>query len=477
MRIRLLALAVIVPTALVAACSNEPTEGVVARVGDHSLTVDDVVDLLVDQEEFPPQADVVAAIIDLWVDYTLLGEAVMDDTTFSGLDLEALVRQAENASMIARLRDSVIQVDTFITNDELQARYEAEAPDLELRARHVMLTLPLQATDAQRDSVRGQLENLRDRIVSGGESFGDVARTFSQDIGSASNGGDLGFFGRGEMVQPFEEAVLALELGEISQIVETPMGLHLIQLDERRTQDFDDIASDFRTREQARSYITAESTFVAQLEERAQPEVMDDAVEVVRELARNPETRLSGRAERRPLVSWEGGEYSVGELQLLIRIEPQAMREQLIQFSDEEIDLFLQNMARGDLLLAEAQDQGFEPSRARIDSLVVDASSQLLEAARVLGLTDIDIAPGEAVELGIARAVREALRGNLSGATPTVPLGFVGFQLREGVSFTSFDTGIGESLLQIAQIRAERSLSPLEEAQDSTALPADTLER
>ena len=84
---------------------------------------------------------------------------------------------------------------------------------------------------------------------------------------------------------------------------------------------------------------------------------------------------------------------------------------------------------------------------------------------------------GEVVELGIARAVREALRGNLSGATPTVPLGFVGFQLREGVSFTSFDTGIGESLLQIAQIRAERSLSPLEEAQDSTALPADTLER
>ena len=315
MRIRLLALAVIVPTALVAGCSNEPSEGVVARVGGQSLTVDDVVDLLVDQEEFPPQADVVAAIIDLWVDYTLLAEAVMDDTTFSGLDLEALVRQAENAFMIARLRDSVIQVDTFITNDELQARYEEEAPDLELRARHVMLTLPLQATDAQRDSVRGQLENLRDRIISGSEPFGDVAQAFSQDIGSASNGGDLGFFGRGEMVRPFEEAVLALELGEVSQIVETPMGLHLIQLDERRTQDFDDIAADFRTREQAQRYITAESTFVVQLEERAQPEVMDDAVEVVRELARNPETRLSGRAERRPLVSWEGGEYSVGEFQ------------------------------------------------------------------------------------------------------------------------------------------------------------------
>ena len=475
MRIRLLALAVVIPTILVAGCGNEPTEGVVARVGNLSLTVDDVVDLLVDQEDLPAQADVVANLVELWVDYTLLAEAAIEDTTFSALDLETLVRQQVNASMIVQLRDSVIQVDTFITNDELQAFYEAEAPDLELRARHVMLTLPLQATGAQQDSVRGQLENLRERII-GGEPFEDVAQAFSQDIGSASNGGDLGFFGRGEMVQPFEEAVLALELGEVSQIVETPMGLHLIQLDERRTQDFDDIASDFRTRVQTQRYVTAESTFVVQLEERAGPQVTDGAAEVVRELARNPETRLSRRAARRPLVSWEGGEYSVGEFQMLMQLEQQAVRDQVLQSSDEEIDSFLETMARRDLLLAEARLSGLEPPRARIDSLVTDAGSQLLEAARALGLTDIDIAPGEAVELGIARAVREALRGNLSGATPIVPLGLVGFQLRERVSFTSFDTGIGESLLQIAQIRAERSLSPLEEAQDSTALPADTLE-
>ena len=476
MRIRLLALAVVIPTILVAGCGNEPTEGIVARVGNLSLTVDDVVDLLVDQEDLPAQADVVANLVELWVDYTLLAEAAIEDTTFSALDLETLVRQQVNASMIVQLRDSVIQVDTFITNDELQEFYEAEAPDLELRARHVMLTLPLQATGAQQDSVRGQLENLRERIV-GGEPFEDVAQAFSQDIGSASNGGDLGFFGRGEMVQPFEEAVLALELGEVSQIVETPMGLHLIQLDERRTQNFDDIASDFRTRVQTQRYVTAESTFVVQLEERAGPQVIDGAAEVVREFARNPETRLSRRAARRPLVSWEGGEYSVGEFQMLMQLEQQAVRDQVLQSSDEEIDSFLETMARRDLLLAEARLSGLEPPRARIDSLVTDAGSQLLEAARALGLTDIDIAPGEAVELGIARAVREALRGNLSGATPIVPLGLVGFQLRERVSFTSFDTGIGESLLQIAQIRAERSPSPLEEAQDSTALPAETLGR
>ncbi|SVA96170.1 uncharacterized protein METZ01_LOCUS149024, partial [marine metagenome] len=152
MRIRLLALAVVIPTILVAGCGNEPTEGVVARVGNLSLTVDDVVDLLVDQEDLPAQADVVANLVELWVDYTLLAEAAIEDTTFSALDLETLVRQQVNASMIVQLRDSVIQVDTFITNDELQAFYEAEAPDLELRARHVMLTLPLQATGAQQDS-------------------------------------------------------------------------------------------------------------------------------------------------------------------------------------------------------------------------------------------------------------------------------------------------------------------------------------
>ena len=99
-----------------AACADEASdENVVARVGDHALTVDEAVELLVDEEQFAADARVVGSLADLWIDYTLLAEAVTTDSMFADLDLEPLVMQQINQVMVFQLRDSVIQVDTFIT--------------------------------------------------------------------------------------------------------------------------------------------------------------------------------------------------------------------------------------------------------------------------------------------------------------------------------------------------------------------------
>ncbi|USN53860.1 MAG: peptidylprolyl isomerase [Candidatus Nomurabacteria bacterium] len=75
------------------------------------------------------------------------------------------------------------------------------------------------------------------RVKNGNEDFGEVAKQFSEDESTASNGGELGFFGQGEMVQPFEDAVSQLEPGEVSDIVETSFGYHIIQLEEKATDD------------------------------------------------------------------------------------------------------------------------------------------------------------------------------------------------------------------------------------------------
>ena len=64
--------------------------------------------------------------------------------------------------------------------------------------------------------------------IEGGEEFDELARRFSV-APNAEDGGDLGFFGPGELLAPFEQAVLQLEVGEVSQIVEVPMGLVIIQ--------------------------------------------------------------------------------------------------------------------------------------------------------------------------------------------------------------------------------------------------------
>ena len=456
------ALASLSAAIVVGACGSEASdEGVVARVGPYRLMVDQAVELLVDQENLAAEARVVESLGELWIDYTLLAEAAAEDSTFSQLDLEPLVMQQVSQEMVFQLRDSMIQVDTFITEDELRVRYEAEAPAVEVRARHIMLQMPLQATQAQQDSVRGVLAELRRRTIAG-EDFGTLAQEYSQDPGSAFNGGDLGYFGRGDMVAPFEQAVLALEPGEVSDVVTTPMGLHLIRLEDRRVQGFEDLSTQYRRQVQGRMVQEAESVFVAGLLDRVDPVVSEGAFAILREIAGTPGARLSGRAERRTLIEWDGGGVTVSDARQLLQLESIQLRTQVAEGSDEELDDFLQSLARRELLIRAAEAEGLRPERDSVDVLVDDARTQLREATRVLGLLRLDQAPGEARDVAISRAVEEALADILSGATQVVPLGMVGFQLRDGRSSAIVETGVGAVIVGVAEIRTARQLSPIE---------------
>jgi hypothetical protein len=448
--------------------------GLVARAGDYELTVDDAVALLVDEESLPGQASVVRSLAELWADYILLAEAAADDSTFATVDFGGLVQPLLDQMMVLELRDSVIRLDTAITAEELERLYAEDASTVQLRARHILLTYPLQATEAQRDSVRAELESIRTRIV-GGTSFEQMARTYSQDPGTASAGGDLGYFGRGDMVAPFEEAAMRLEPGQVSEVVQSPLGLHLIQLVDRRVPSFADVADDFRQFVLLQRNASAESTFVAGLEERASPTVVAGSAGVVRELARAPETVLTGRAADRALVQWSGGAFTAGELLTLLRADQPALRDEVIRGTDEDLDGFLLAQARRELLVEEARRAGLDPTPARVDSLETEARRQLQAAARGIGLMSLDQAPGEPRERAIARSAREALADNLSGATRIVPLGLVGFQLREGTSIVIFDSGIGEVLIEVATARANRSPSAVEES--FGAAPGDSVAR
>ena len=117
---------------------------------------------------------------------------------------------------------------------EIEAEYSANADDYrhgrQVKIRYALFPRVPSAADSA--EIKEQARSLREDIVAGAD-FGELARAMSEDEGSASSGGDLGSFGRGRMVAPFEEAVFALEAGEVSQPVLTQFGWHLIKLEER----------------------------------------------------------------------------------------------------------------------------------------------------------------------------------------------------------------------------------------------------
>jgi hypothetical protein len=450
--------------ALLTACSDDRATDAetVARVGDYRLSVDDVVELLVDEENLPISVDVIEAISELWIDYTLFAEAMARDSTLDALDLTALVQGRLDQEALVALGDSAIQADTIITDEEAREWYEASDEGLRFRASHIMLQYPPQSTQPQRDSVRARLDDLRGQIVEGA-AFEDLARQFSQDPGSASRGGDLGYFAPGDLVQPFEEAVGRLEPGEVSEVVETPMGLHLIRLEDREREDFAGISAEVIERLRNQRVVQAESLYISAVEERAGDLVVQEgAVEVARDLAANPAVRLSSRAAGRELVVWSTGALEAGRYIERLRLEPPSFLGQVAEGDDQAIQDFLVALTRRELLLAEARRAGLGAPQARVDSLTAEAEAEMRSAARALNLVPLDRAPGEDLEPAVERAVRRALEENMTGANPPIPLGPVSYQLRQGTAQGISNAGVGRAVLELGRLRSSRGLAPSE---------------
>lgn len=121
-----------------------------------------------------------------------------------------------------------------LPEQDLKTYYEQNLQRLagqeQRRASHILLTAAKEAPAAERDKARAQAQALLAQVRKNPKSFADVARKHSQDPGSAPRGGDLDYFARGAMVKPFEDAVFGMKDGDISDVVESEFGFHIIQL-------------------------------------------------------------------------------------------------------------------------------------------------------------------------------------------------------------------------------------------------------
>lgn len=459
---RLLTLGVLAAAAAFAGCDGlsqamSAHTGVVARAGGLELTVEEAAGLLAHNPRLPAEPEVVEAVAGLWVDYVLLATVANEDSSLADLDVGPIVDPILEQELLGKLNDAVIQVDTAVSDDALRAVYEQEQPGLQVRARHILLRVGPDAAQAARDSAQMLASDLRARAAAG-EDFAALAEQYSQDPGSAADGGDLGFFGRGQMVAPFEEAAFALDVGEVSDVVETPFGYHIIKLEERRLPEFDEVKDGFRMQWQQQKVADAQEAYMSQLTEPLDMTVQDGAPAVARDLATQPDRELSGRAASRSLVSYQGGELTAAEYLGYVRsrLAPNN-RAQLAAMSDQDLTTILQGMARNEVLLADAHERGLEITPAERDSVSSEIRSRLAQTVRVIGLAGIQPQQGETMPQAVERRVTGFLESVIRGEQQVLGLGPLSYALREVHGADVFARAVPQ-VVELAQ--ANRSAAP-----------------
>jgi peptidyl-prolyl cis-trans isomerase C len=207
-----------------AAFAQEVTaDSVVAKVGDTEITLGELIiarSMLPAQYAQFPDEVLFTGLVDQLVQQQLLADAL--ETTPPSVTYT--IQNEQRSLMAAQVINDITQ--TAITQELLQQAYQdrfADAPETpEYRAAHLLV-----ATEDEANAAKAQLD--------AGEAFAEVAAAVSTDVTSA-NGGDLGWFGEGAMVDEFETAVMALDIGEISDPFETQFGWHIVTLTDQRAR-------------------------------------------------------------------------------------------------------------------------------------------------------------------------------------------------------------------------------------------------
>jgi peptidyl-prolyl cis-trans isomerase C len=155
-----------------------------------------------------------------------------------GLTEEDVRDQIQRGLAIRELIDQKVASKVVITDEETKAYYDGNPqffnqPE-EVRASHILIKVDPAADDATKAAARKKIEDLQQKLKAGGD-FAELAKENSEGPSNV-RGGDLGYFKRGQMVKPFEDAAFSMKTNEVSELVETRFGYHLIKVYDKKPE-------------------------------------------------------------------------------------------------------------------------------------------------------------------------------------------------------------------------------------------------
>jgi len=149
----------------------------------------------------------------------------------NGIDIDFVKASIQKDLLIQNYLEKFFTSEILISEEEILKAYQE---DKTASVRHILL-MTQEKTDTEKGEIHKKMEEILSRVKSG-EDFAELAKTYSEDPGSKDNGGLYENFGRGQMVKPFEDAAFSIPIGEISDIVETSFGYHIIKVTDRKKE-------------------------------------------------------------------------------------------------------------------------------------------------------------------------------------------------------------------------------------------------
>ncbi len=205
------------------------------------------------------------SIMQLQFDATGGEEAFLKRLAENNIDISTVTKSIKSGILInALLEEKILEDDIIVTEVELKALFK---PEKARAAQHILVDTRNDSTDALKAKSKKKIDEVLAKAKLG-EDFAELAKKYS-DCPSKEQGGDLGKFSQGQMVPEFDKAVFSMNVGEISDIVTTQFGYHVIKLNEIVTNSFEDMKESLKSQvmQQKKNDLTMD--YLAKLKEKA----------------------------------------------------------------------------------------------------------------------------------------------------------------------------------------------------------------
>jgi hypothetical protein len=446
---------------------------VAASAAGQDLTVEQLVTWGSHAKKFQPKPENFTAVATIYVDYTVYAVQVAKG---ANLDDSSLVLKA-NWPLVSqfkwnRFHESLVSTRSQIAPTQVDSAYQAG--DIRL-FQHILLQVPAGASPQVIEQKRLELERvLREATAKRGTNFAALARFYSDDAGSRPLGGYLPATRRGQFVAPFEAAAWELQPGELSGVVRSPFGFHII-----RRPPLVEVRENMAATLAQLEVQHFDSVYVDSLAQQRAVKVKDGAPAIVRQVFADLE---GARSNTRTLVTYRGGAFRVKDLvRWMFAMNPEEVRS-LPNASDDQLRQFLRVATQRELLLQQVDSAGVQLTPDDWKQVRVSHDSGLAILNNQLGISPAmlaDSAPTPDARVRLAAAHVTGYVGRLlAGEVRFFPVPpFLAAALREREPWSINAAGVTDAADRVKALRAsEDSLLPggMRPAPGPPPLPLDT---